>query len=117
VNKNVWIEFTPALNDRLRIQSNGGAVYLDAEKAFPVTRLELQNVENGEIIIIDVYASAGKTVREPVKIGYDEEVATTSASDKQTVSSNRDSTGRQPSAETTSETRILRNSERCCPLS
>jgi phage pi2 protein 07 len=34
VNKNV-IEFTPALNDRLRIQSNGGAVYLDAEKAFP----------------------------------------------------------------------------------
>lgn len=105
VNKNVRVGFPPALNDKLRIQSNGGAVYLDAKEAFPVTRLELQNVENGEIIILDVSASAGKSVREPVKIVYDGEVATASASDKQTVSSNGDSTGRQPSAESKSETR------------
>ncbi|WP_256743293.1 DUF3438 family protein, partial [Cronobacter sakazakii] len=31
----------PALNDKLRIQSSGGVVYLDAKEAFPVTRLEL----------------------------------------------------------------------------
>ncbi|MEB2704086.1 TIGR03749 family integrating conjugative element protein [Citrobacter koseri] len=105
VNKNVRVGFPPALNDKLRIQSNGGAVYLDAKEAFPVTRLELQDVENGEIIILDVSASAGKSVREPVKIVYDGEVATASASDKQTVSSNGDSTGRQPSAEAKPETR------------
>lgn len=105
VNKNVRVGFPPSLNDRLRIQSNSGAVYLNAKEAFPVTRLELQNVENGEIIILDVSASGGKTVREPVKIVYDGEVATVSASDKQTVSSNGDSTGRQPSAGTKTETR------------
>lgn len=105
VNKNVRVGFPSALNDKLRIQSNSGAVYLDAKEAFPVTRLELQNVENGEIIILDVSASAGKTVREPVKIVYDGEVATASASDKQTVSSNGDSTGRQLSAEAKPETR------------
>ncbi|MEQ4973907.1 TIGR03749 family integrating conjugative element protein [Enterobacter cloacae] len=105
VNKNVRVGFPPSLNGRLRIQSNSGAVYLNAKEAFPVTRLELQNVENGEIIILDVSASGGKTVREPVKIVYDGEVATASASDKQTVSSNGDSTGRQPSAGTKTENR------------
>ncbi|BDG86421.1 TIGR03749 family integrating conjugative element protein [Citrobacter koseri] len=105
VNKNVRVGFPPSLNDKLRIQSNGGAVYLDAKEAFPVTRLELQNVENGEIIILDVSASAGKTVREPVKIVYDGEVATATASDKQMVSSNGDSTVRQSSAEAKPETR------------
>ncbi|SVL71214.1 PFL_4704 family integrating conjugative element protein [Klebsiella pneumoniae] len=47
VNKNVRVGFPPALNNKLRIQSTGGVVYLDASEAFPVTRLELQNKENG----------------------------------------------------------------------
>jgi integrating conjugative element protein (TIGR03746 family) len=94
VNKNVRVGFPPALNNKLRIQSTGGVVYLDASEAFPVTRLELQNKENGEIILLDVSAAPGKTTREPVKIVYDGEVATATASDRQSVSSEGDSTGR-----------------------
>ncbi|MEW5288579.1 TIGR03749 family integrating conjugative element protein [Erwinia papayae] len=95
VNKNVRVGFPPSLNDLLRIQSTGGVVYLNAKSAFPVTRIELQNKENGEIILLDVSATPGKTTPEPVKIVYDGEVATASASDKQAVSSDGDSTGRQ----------------------
>lgn len=105
VNKNVRVGFPPALNDKLRIQSSGGVVYLDAKEAFPVTRLELQNKENGEILLLDVSAAPGKTTREPVKIVYDGEVATASATDKQTVSSDGDSAGRQSSAEAKAESR------------
>nr|WP_309785241.1 TIGR03749 family integrating conjugative element protein [Pantoea dispersa] len=75
VNKNVRVGFPPSLNNKLRIQSNSGVVYLNASEAFPVTRLELQNKENGEIILLDVSAASGKTTREPVKIVYDGEVA------------------------------------------
>lgn len=105
VNKNVRVGFPPALNDKLRIQSSGGVVYLDAKEAFPVTRLELQNKENGEILLLDVSAAPGKSTREPVKIVYDGEVATASATDKQTVSSDGDSAGRQSSAEAKAESR------------
>ena len=94
VNKNVRVGFPPTLNSKLRIQSTGGAVYLDASEAFPVTRLELQDKENGELILLDVSAAPGKTTREPVKIVYDGEVATATALDKQSVSSDGDSTGR-----------------------
>lgn len=94
VDKNVRVGFPPALNNKLRIQSTGGVVYLDASEAFPVTRLELQNKENGEIILLDVSAVQGKTTREPVKIVYDGEVATATATDRQSVSSDGDSTGR-----------------------
>ncbi|WP_081946747.1 TIGR03749 family integrating conjugative element protein [Pantoea rwandensis] len=94
VNKNVRVGFPPTLNSKLRIQSTGGAVYLDASEAFPVTRLELQDKENGELILLDVSAAPGKTTREPVKIVYDGEVATATARDKQSISSDGDSTGR-----------------------
>lgn len=94
VNKNVRVGFPPTLNSKLRIQSTGGAVYLNASEAFPVTRLELQDKENGELILLDVSAAPGKTTREPVKIVYDGEVATATARNKQSVSSDGDSTGR-----------------------
>lgn len=44
----------------MRIQSSGGAVYLQAEEAFPVTRLQLQDLENGELILLDVSAQTEK---------------------------------------------------------
>ncbi|MDR3430743.1 MAG: TIGR03749 family integrating conjugative element protein [Rouxiella aceris] len=86
VDKNVRVGFPPSLNGKLRVQSSGGAVYLDASEAFPVTRLQLQNKENGEIILLDVSAVAGKTTREPVQVVYDGEVSSASASDKTQVS-------------------------------
>ncbi|MBU9819896.1 TIGR03749 family integrating conjugative element protein [Rahnella sp. BCC 1045] len=86
VDKNVRVGFPPSLNGKLRVQSSGGAVYLDASDVFPVTRLQLQNKENGEIILLDVSAVSGKTTREPVQIVYEGEVSSASASDKTQVS-------------------------------
>lgn len=78
-DKNVRVGFPPALNGKLRVQSSGGAVYLKAEAAFPATRLQLQDVENGEVILLDVTAS-GKGSAEPVRIVYSGEVVSVSRS-------------------------------------
>ncbi|APG19848.1 conjugal transfer protein [Kosakonia radicincitans] len=99
VEKNVRVGFPPALNDKLRVQSTGGAVYLEAKGEFPVTRLQLQDKSNGEIILLDVSATPGKTVREPVKVVYDGEVTTATSAQSQKVSSTGDSTGRQSGSE------------------
>ncbi|HGP2366879.1 TPA: TIGR03749 family integrating conjugative element protein [Salmonella enterica] len=76
VDKNVRVGFPASLNGKLRIQSSSGTVYLDARTAFPSTRLVLKNVENGEMILLDVSASKGKTVREPVQLVYQGTVTT-----------------------------------------
>ncbi|MCC8367800.1 TIGR03749 family integrating conjugative element protein [Xenorhabdus sp. PB61.4] len=66
-DRNVRVGLPPALGEKLRVQSTGGAVYLKANSAFPATRLQLQDSENGEIILLDV--TAGKTgASEPVRI-------------------------------------------------
>ncbi|EEH0272134.1 TIGR03749 family integrating conjugative element protein [Salmonella enterica] len=70
VDKNVKVGFPASLDGKLRIQSSGGTVYLDARAAFPATRLVLKDVESGEIVLMDVSAAEGKTVREPVQIVY-----------------------------------------------
>lgn len=77
VDKNVRVGFPQALNGKLRVQSTGGAVYLRAEAPFPATRLQLQDVETGEVILLDVTASdAGPT--EPVRLVYGDGVLTLS---------------------------------------
>ncbi|HIB1453001.1 TPA: TIGR03749 family integrating conjugative element protein [Salmonella enterica subsp. enterica serovar Muenchen] len=70
VDKNVKVGFPASLDGKLRIQSSGGTVYLDARVAFPATRLVLKDVESGEIVLMDISAAEGKTVREPVQIVY-----------------------------------------------
>lgn len=80
VDKNVRVGFPPALNGKLRVQSTGGAVYLKAEASFPPTRLQLQDVETGEVILLDVDASdTGPT--EPVRLVYSGDVTTLSDDD------------------------------------
>lgn len=78
-DKNVRVGFPPALNGKLRVQSSGGAVYLKADAAFPPTRLQLQDVENGEVILLDVTAS-DKGPAEPVRIVYSGDVTSVSSS-------------------------------------
>ncbi|MDE9536563.1 TIGR03749 family integrating conjugative element protein [Xenorhabdus bovienii] len=71
-DRNMRVGFPPSLNDKLRIQSAGGAVYLKASQSFPPTRLQLQDSENGEIILLDITATnTGPT--EPVRILYPDE--------------------------------------------
>jgi integrating conjugative element protein (TIGR03749 family) len=90
-DKNVRVGFPPALNGKLRVQSSGGAVYLKAEAAFPATRLQLQDVENGEVILLDVTAS-DKGSAEPVRIVYSGEVVSVSSSQDRSSPSGADST-------------------------
>uniref|UniRef100_UPI000C0506FE TIGR03749 family integrating conjugative element protein n=1 Tax=Xenorhabdus budapestensis TaxID=290110 RepID=UPI000C0506FE len=85
-DRNVRIGLPPSLSDKLRVQSAGGAVYLKAHNAFPSTRLQLQDSENGEIILLDITAAkAGPT--EPVQIIYPNEKQATSK--EQSQSQNR----------------------------
>nr|WP_254891777.1 TIGR03749 family integrating conjugative element protein [Salmonella enterica] len=89
-DKNVRVGFPPALNGKLRVQSSGGAVYLKAESDFTQTRLQLQDVETGEMILLDVTAGANGP-SEPVRIVYNQDVTS--------VSSSRESAERSPSAD------------------
>ncbi|MEQ2024889.1 TIGR03749 family integrating conjugative element protein [Xenorhabdus szentirmaii] len=71
-DRNVRVGLSPSLSDKLRVQSAGGAVYLKARQAFPSTRLQLQDSENGEIILLDITATpTGPS--EPVRIVYRDE--------------------------------------------
>ncbi|WP_337024507.1 MULTISPECIES: TIGR03749 family integrating conjugative element protein [unclassified Pantoea] len=78
VDKNVRVGFPPALNGKLRVQSTGGAVYLKADSDFPQTRLQLQDMESGEVILLDVRTTAAASA-EPVKIIYSGDVSTVSS--------------------------------------
>jgi len=78
VEKNVRVGFPPALNGKLRVQSTGGAVYLKAASDFPQTRLQLQDMESGEVIMLDVRTTATASA-EPVKIIYSGDVSTLSS--------------------------------------
>jgi integrating conjugative element protein (TIGR03749 family) len=75
VDKNVRVGFPPALNGKLRVQSTGGAVYMKANSDFPQTRVQLQDVESGEVILLDVTAGEKGPV-EPVRLVYNGEVTT-----------------------------------------
>ncbi|EGT5656589.1 TIGR03749 family integrating conjugative element protein [Citrobacter braakii] len=69
VNKNVRVGYPAGLDDKLRIQSSGGTVYLQAQKPFTDARLQLKDVDSGELILLDVSASEGD-VLEPVELQY-----------------------------------------------
>lgn len=80
VDKNVRAGFPAALGDRLRIQSTGGALYLLASAPFPATRIQLQDKETGELLLLDISATAvpdTTPVKEPVRLVYSGEVTTT----------------------------------------
>lgn len=86
VNRNVRVGFPPELNGKLRVQSTGGAVYLLAQADFATTRVQLQDVENRELILLDITALKGTQVREPVSLVYQGEVSSATASNNASVS-------------------------------
>ncbi len=71
VDQNVRVGMPPHLVGMLRVQSTGGAVYLRASQEIPPTRLQLQNVATGEIMLVDIAATPaaeGQAKLEPAKI-------------------------------------------------
>ncbi len=67
VDRNVRVGFPAMLKGKLRVQSSGGTVYLQASEPFEQTRLQLQDVESGEIILLDIAAKNDNKALEPVR--------------------------------------------------
>ncbi len=71
VDRNIRVGVPPSVADRLRVQSAGGAIYLRASAPIETTRLELQGVESGALILIDVRtlpATQQPAALEPIRI-------------------------------------------------
>lgn len=71
VDRNVRVGLPRSLKNQLRVQTHGGALYLRANAAIEPTRLQLQDVTTGEIILLDIAATAvpnDTPELEPVKI-------------------------------------------------
>lgn len=71
VDQNVRVGLPRHLVDKLRVQSTGGTLYLLAKEPIEPTRLQLQNMSSGEIMLVDIIATAGKANQpapEPMKI-------------------------------------------------
>ncbi|MCD5986490.1 TIGR03749 family integrating conjugative element protein [Pseudomonas sp. CDFA 553] len=70
VDQNVRVGIPRSLKDKLRIQSTGGTLYLRANEVIEPTRLQLQNVTTGELILIDIAATdvTDSSELEPVRI-------------------------------------------------
>lgn len=71
VDQNVRVGVPRNLVDKLRVQSTGGALYLLAKEPIEPSRLQLQNMSSGEIMLVDIIATTGKpnqAAPEPAKI-------------------------------------------------
>ncbi|WP_288505138.1 TIGR03749 family integrating conjugative element protein [uncultured Pseudomonas sp.] len=74
LDRKVRVGVPTALSDRLRIQSTGGALYLRASTVLPPTRLQVQDVQTGMIILLDIAAEpakSGQPPAEPIRIVLD----------------------------------------------
>lgn len=71
VDRNVRVGVPASVGDRLRVQSAGGAIYLRASEPIEPTRLQLQDADNGTLILLDIAAEPAKDgvpPLEPVRI-------------------------------------------------
>lgn len=71
VDQNVRVGLPRHLVDKLRVQSTGGTLYLLAKEPIEPTRLQLQNMSTGELMLVDIIATPGKANQpalEPMKI-------------------------------------------------
>ncbi len=68
IDEAVRVGVPSTLTGKLRVQSTGGTLYLRASEAIAPTRLQLQSVMTGEIILLDIAATPGDQPLEPVRI-------------------------------------------------
>lgn len=71
VDRRVRVGVPAGVGERLRVQSAGGALYLRASEALGPTRLQVQDVDSGALLLLDVVASAaaaGEAPLEPLRI-------------------------------------------------
>ncbi|MCQ9617377.1 TIGR03749 family integrating conjugative element protein [Paenalcaligenes niemegkensis] len=71
IDRNVRVGVPASVGERLRVQSAGGAVYLRANESIEPSRLQLQDADTGELILLDIAAQPandGEPALEPVRI-------------------------------------------------
>lgn len=71
IERNVRIGLPASLQGKLRVQSAGGALYLLANEAIAPSRLQLQDADEGTLILLDIAAEpakAGEPLLEAVRI-------------------------------------------------
>jgi integrating conjugative element protein (TIGR03749 family) len=77
VDRKVRVGMPSGVGERLRVQSAGGAIYLLAFEPIEPVRLQLQDVDSGALILLDVAAEEardGQAPPEPVRIVEEDEV-------------------------------------------
>ena len=79
VDENVRVGVPSSLTGKLRVQSTGGTLYLRASETIAPTRLQLQSLATGEIILLDIAATPGDHPLEPVRILKNAQVQATEA--------------------------------------
>lgn len=67
VDANVRVGVPPAIADKIRVQSTGGAIYLLAKDAIEPSRLQLQNAATGEIMLADIAATPAQEGHAPLE--------------------------------------------------
>jgi hypothetical protein len=67
IDRNVRVGVPASVGDHLRVQSAGGAIYLRASESIPPTRLQLQDVESGALILLDIAAEPAKDGQAPLE--------------------------------------------------
>jgi len=67
VDQNVRVGLPKSLSGKLRVQSTGGAIYLMASEPIPPTRVQLQNMASGEIMLVDIAAQVGEPDQRPLE--------------------------------------------------
>jgi integrating conjugative element protein (TIGR03749 family) len=98
IDRNMRVGVPGSVGERLRIQSAGGTLYLRANEVIPPTRLQLQDMESGALILLDIAAEPareGQTPLEPVRIVEDGMSRHDGQADATTDKFSRDSARRQ----------------------
>lgn len=67
VNQNVRVGLPRALQTRLRVQSTGGTLYLLAREPIEPSRVQLQNMDTGEVMLLDIAAREGTPEQAPLE--------------------------------------------------
>lgn len=74
LERNISVGLPASLQDKLRVQSLGGVIYLKSNSPFTETRLMLKDLETGEIILVDLTGNGpSKKKLETIKITTDNE--------------------------------------------
>lgn len=93
LEKNISVGLPSLLQDKLRVQSLGGVLYLKSSAPFEETRLLLKDLETGEIILLDITGeSPSKKKLETIKIVTGAESQSTDNNAEYSI------TGRTPTA-------------------